>query len=71
MDGIFTYQIIKLYCCDALVYTRYDLLGNGSSIDVVGVKAITKPGNPSCNLIELDTLLTSIWEAVSSQAVKL
>jgi hypothetical protein len=35
---------------------------------VVGVEAITQPGNPSCDLVELNALLASIWEAVSSRA---
>jgi hypothetical protein len=62
----YTYQIIKLYSGDALVHTRDDLLGDGSSIDVIRVEAITQPRNTSCDLIELDTLLASIWSKMSS-----
>jgi hypothetical protein len=66
----YTYQIIKLYSGDALVHARDDLLGDGSSIDVIRVEAITQPGNTSCDLIELDTLLASIWSKMSSGLVE-
>ena len=56
----YTYQIVKLYSGDALVHARDDLLGDGSSVDVVRVEAITQPGDASSDLVELNALLASI-----------
>jgi hypothetical protein len=43
IDGLKpTYQVIQLDGADTLVDTRDDLLGDSSSINVLGVEAITK-----------------------------
>lgn len=60
------YQIVKLYGGDALVYTGDDLLGDGSSINVIRVEAITQSGYTSRDFIELDALFASIWAKMSS-----
>lgn len=60
-----TYQIIQLNGVDTLVDTSNDLHGNGGSIDVVGVKAVTQPRDTGCDLVELDTLLASICVWIS------
>lgn len=56
-----TYQIIKFYRCDPLVDTRYDFLSDGSSIDVFWIESITEAGDASCDLVELNALLASIY----------
>jgi hypothetical protein len=53
-------QVIQLDCVDALVDTGNDLHGNSSSVDMVGVEAVTQPRDTSCDLVELDTLLASV-----------
>ena len=56
-----TYQIVKFYCRDTLIDTRDDLLGDCSSVDMFGVKTITQSRNTSCDLVELNALLASIY----------
>lgn len=56
-----TYKIIKLDSRHTTVHARDDLLGNGDGVDVVGVEAVTQSRDTSSDLVELDTLLASIW----------
>lgn len=59
------YQIVQLYSGDALVHARNDLLGDGSSVNMVWVETITQSGDPCSDLIELDVLLASIYQDMS------
>lgn len=60
IHGPSTYQIVQFNRCDALVHARDDLLGDGSSIDVLGVEPIAKPGDTSGDLVELYAFFSSI-----------
>ena len=49
--------------------TRDDLLSDSNRVDMVHVKAIAEPRDSSCDLVELDALLASVWKkSVSSAA---
>lgn len=61
VDNWHTYQVIKLHSSYALVDARDNLLGDCSGINVLWVKSITQSGDASCDLVELDTLLASIY----------
>lgn len=67
------YQIIQLDGVDALVDTGNDLHGDGGSIDMVGVKAVTQSRHASCDFVELNTLLASVCSFVrfSNQAANM
>lgn len=54
------YQVIELDGVDTLVDTGDDLLGNGGSIDVLGIEAVTEPRNTRRDLVELDAFFASI-----------
>lgn len=60
-----TYQVIQLNGANTLVNTRDDLLGDGCSINVLGVKAITEPRDTCGNLVELHAFLASICSLYS------
>ena len=55
-----TYEIIKLDGRDATVDARDDLLGYLHGVDMVRVEAVTEPGDPGSDLVELNTLLATI-----------
>jgi hypothetical protein len=57
-----SYQIVKLNGVHTLVDTRDDFLGDGSSIDVLRVEAVTQSRNTGSDLIELHAFLASICE---------
>lgn len=59
-EAFCAYQVIELDGGNTLVDTRDDLHGDGSSVDMVRIEAVTQPGDTSCDLVELNTLLTSI-----------
>ena len=59
-----TYKVVKLYRCDTLVDTRDDLLGDCCSIDMFGVQSITQSRNTSCDLVELNALLASVYGTI-------
>ena len=56
----FAYQVVKLDSSHTLIDTRDDLLGDGSCVDMFGIKSITQPRNAGCDLVELDSLFASI-----------
>lgn len=58
-------QVIELDGVDALVDTSNDLHGDSSSVDMVRIEAVTQPRHTGCDLVELDTLLASVYETVS------
>jgi hypothetical protein len=55
-----THEIVKLHRRDASIDTRDDLLGNGHRVDMLSVQAVTQPRDTSGDLVELDTLLTTV-----------
>jgi hypothetical protein len=61
MNGA-AYQVVKLHSCDAAIDTRDDLLGDGDGVDVFHIEAVTQSRDTSRDLVELDTLLASIWK---------
>ena len=68
-----TYEVIKLDCGYTLVDTRDDFLCDCCSVNMVGVEAITQSRNTSCDFVELDTLLATVWRvlaAISSKECK-
>jgi hypothetical protein len=54
------YEIIQLDSSHALVDAVDDLHGDGGSVDVLRVQAITEPGHSSCDLVELHAFLAAI-----------
>jgi hypothetical protein len=60
-----TNQIVQLSCRDTTIDTRDDLLGDGNRVYVVHIQTITESGDPGCDLVELDTFLTSICDYIS------
>ena len=60
------YKVVQLNGGDALVNTRDDLLRNSSSVDMVGVQAITQARNASCDLVELYALLAIVYSITKS-----
>ncbi len=64
-----SHQVVKLNGGDTLVDPRDDFLGNGSSIDMVGIKSITQPGNASGDLVELNPLLAAIYVGEISRSI--
>lgn len=61
-----THQVIQLNGVDTLVYTRDDLLRDGGSIDVLRVKAITKPRHTGRDLVELHAFFASVYGIIAS-----
>lgn len=57
-----SYQVVQLNGVHTLVDTRDDFLGDSSSIDVLGVEAVTQSRNTGSDLIELHAFLASIYE---------
>ena len=55
------YQVVQLNSGHALVYARDDFQGDGSSVDMLGIEAITKSRDTSSDLVELYAFLASIW----------
>lgn len=56
-----TYQIVQLDGAHTLVDTRDNLLCDGSSIDVLGVEAVTQPRDTGSDLVELNAFFASIY----------
>jgi hypothetical protein len=54
-----------LDCGHTAIDTRDDLLGDGDGINVVHVQTVTQSGNTGSDLVELNSLLASIWPIVS------
>lgn len=63
--GEITYQVVKLHRSDTAVDAGDDLLSNGNGVDMVGIQAVTQPGDTSCDLVELNALLASIYMVLS------
>lgn len=60
-----TNQIVELNSCDTSIHTTDDLLGDLDRINMHWVKTVTKSRHTRCDLVELDTLLATIWMVVS------
>lgn len=61
------YQVIELNGVDTLVDTRDDFLGNGGSIDVLRVQAVTQPRHTGSDLVELHAFFASVCEVSRQQ----
>lgn len=55
-----TYQVVQFNGTNTLVDTRNDLLCDSSSIDMLGVKAVTKSRDTRSDLVELYALFASV-----------
>jgi hypothetical protein len=55
-----TYEVVKLNGGDTLVDTRDDLLRNCSSVNMLCIESVTKSGDTSSNLVELDAFLAPV-----------
>jgi hypothetical protein len=64
-DEVGTDEIIELDSRDTLIYTRDDLLGDGSRIDMVGIEAIAQPRDSGCDFVELNAFLASVCRSIS------
>lgn len=54
------YEIVQLYCGDATIYTRDNLLGNSYRINMVDIQTVAQPRDTSSDFVELDALLATI-----------
>lgn len=61
----YPYQVVQLDCCDSMVDTRYDLHCDGSSVDVIGVETIAKPGDACGDLVKLNAFFSAICTQLS------
>jgi hypothetical protein len=58
------YQVVELNGSDALVYSRDDFLSDRGGINMFAIKTVTKTGNPSSDLVELNALLAPVYSRV-------
>jgi hypothetical protein len=59
------YKIVKLNRCNTLVHTGDNLLRDCCCVDMLGVETITQTRDSSCDLVELNALLASIYRLIS------
>lgn len=64
------YQIVKLDSGHTLIDTRDDLLCDCSCVDMFRIKSVTQPRHAGCDLVELHSLLASIYESVSVVSIQ-
>jgi len=56
-----TYEVVQLNSGDTLVNTRDDLLCDCCGVDMLGIQSVTQSGDTSCDLVELNTFLASVY----------
>ena len=63
--GCITDKVVEFNSCYTLVDARYNLLGDGSCINMLWIEAIAQSRDTSCDLVELHAFFTSVCENLS------